>query len=87
MQANSVDGKPTCNRKELLTRTIEVLKERGKYIGRSRELNKEVLGTGSWNHSPNHLRRYLRDIEPDLKTNGISLDLSSTDYIGLELQQ
>src|SRR3990172_3704798 len=71
-----------CDRKELLAKVVE--KITGRFSGPSKDLV-ELLGPGSWDHSRNHLRRYLREIEPDLTKSNIRADLSDSRLITLEL--
>lgn len=78
--------KPSCDRKELLKRIIEIIQKQKIFVGKSRELS-ELLGEGSWSSSLNHLRRYLRDIEKDLLQHNIRLDLSKEKRISIEMQQ
>ncbi|HEY4761932.1 MAG TPA: primase-helicase family protein [Thermoguttaceae bacterium] len=73
-----------CDRKELLDKVVEKITEKKQFSGPSKELVK-LLGSGSWDHSRNHLRRYLREIEPELAKNNIKADLSDNRLIVLEL--
>jgi hypothetical protein len=75
MEADAKRDKPSCNLDDLFSRVVEILQARESFAGRSRELQ-EALGEGSWSASPNHLRRYLRNIEDRLQELGITLDLS-----------
>jgi hypothetical protein len=74
--------KSGCNLDELLARTVAVVQERGGFVGMSGEFAK-LLGPGSWESSLNHLRRYLRKIEPELPRHGINADLSDARVIVL----
>lgn len=72
------------NPDELLERIIKRVKAEGRFSGQSRELN-DWLGRGSWTNSPNHLRRYLRQLKEQLLQHGVTLDVSQSRTITLEL--
>ena len=73
-----------CDRKELLAKVIEKITEKKQFRGPSKGLV-DLLGTGTWDGSRNHLRRYLREIEPELTKNNIKADLTDSRLIVLEL--
>ena len=72
-----------CDREELLERIVEKVTD-APFHGQSKDLV-ELLGSGSWDGSRNHLRRYIREIELELKKRGIHTDLSHSRFISLEL--
>jgi hypothetical protein len=82
--ADAAAATATCDREELLARVVEVMQEKRIFCDKSRKLLK-LLGPGSWEGSPNHLRQYLREIEAPLLEQGIQLDLSNTRRIGIEV--
>lgn len=73
-----------CDRKELLERVVEKITEKKRFSGPSKALVK-LLGPGSWDGSRNHLRRYLREIEPELVKCNITSDFSDARLISLQL--
>jgi hypothetical protein len=74
----------TCDRKELLDRVVAKITECKRFSGPSKDLVK-TLGSGSWDGSRNHLRRYLREIGPALTEKNIKADLSDNRLIVLQL--
>lgn len=63
---------PSCNLDELCDRIVDVMTDLKTFRGRSKDLIAQ-LGDGSWSASRNHFRRYVRDIEPRLNSQGISV--------------
>jgi len=82
MQANQVNT--PCDRQELLAKVVEKINAMKHFSGPSKDLV-ALLGSGSWDHSRNHLRRYLREIVPELTKKNIKADLSDIRRIVLEL--
>ena len=76
-------AEPTCDRQELIERIAAKLPELGKFQGRSRDLLAE-LGDGSWSASPNHFRRYLREIASALAERGIIVGFPTERTLHLE---
>lgn len=74
---------PTCDRNELLRRVVDVMGTQRRFAGRSAELLR-LLGVGSWSASPNHLRRYLKEISDPLREQGIVVEFPTERKLVLE---